>query len=77
MEKYKIGSYDPETLVRSEIETPFSKELVKKLETFLEGFEGSKWSITPMMIKPEDLSLTFGIIEGKTLKYRITLSENK
>lgn len=82
MEKFKIMVYDPSTMGSSEMETPFPKEIVEKMQQTLNILsEKEDWVVTPMMFRPPNLDIIWGVIEkdeeGIKLKYSLTLSINK
>ena len=74
MENYKVYSYNPETFEKTEIETKIPMSLVEETHLALTTVEG--YLVTPSMINPEDLSVTFGVIDidDKKVKYKVTIS---
>jgi hypothetical protein len=76
MVNYKTYSYNPETFEKTEIETKIPVSLVEKTHLALKTLEG--YLVTPAMINPEDLSVTFGVIDmnDRTMKYKVTISPN-
>jgi len=75
MENYKSDYYNPETFEKSEIETKIPSDLVLKVKDTLDNIEG--YIVTPTMVKPEDLSVMWGIMDNKNrLKYKISITPN-
>jgi hypothetical protein len=78
MEYYKVNSYDPKTLIPTEIETSVPKELVEEIQKIFDKFDETKWVVTPLMVDPIDMSVILGIMERGTYGlgdiYRVTIS---
>ena len=74
MENYKADYINPETFEKTEIETKIPVDLVNKIHRDLETLRD--YMVTPILIKPEDSSVVFGIMDmnDKAMKYRVTIT---
>lgn len=75
--KYKSDYHNPETFEKSEIETEIPEDLAKQIESAMNKIEG--YFTTPLIINPNDLSITVGIMDmdNRDNKYLLTLKKNK
>jgi len=80
MKNYKAKHTNPETFEEKEIETLIPMSIVENVKNSLNGL-GEEFIVTPAIIRPEDLSVIFGIIEtginSSRLKYKVSISLHK
>jgi len=69
MENYKSNE-------KSEVETKIPSDLVDVIEQSLNTLNGADgYFVTPIIVKPEDSSVVFGVISSETkLKYRVSIT---
>ena len=80
MEKYKFLVYDPKNMNEPEQrESSVGNEIVKKMEELLKTVNNDTITISPIVINPNDLSVSWGVIETvygkKTLTHYISIKK--
>ena len=75
MEKFKIAINDPITFAPHELETKIPKEIVEQIQTLLNNFNKTNWTVMPLMIEKEGSNVSFNIKNNElNLKYIITIA---
>ncbi len=76
MENYKSDFYNPETFEKSEIKSKIPSDLVLAVEQSLNTLNSiDGYFVTPIIVKPEDSSVVFGVINNETkFKYRVSIT---
>jgi hypothetical protein len=76
MENYKSDFYNPETFEKSEVKSKIPSDLVLAVEQSLNTLNSiDGYFVTPIIVKPEDSSVVFGVINNETkLKYRVSIT---
>jgi hypothetical protein len=81
MEYYKVNSYDSDMSNPTEIKTNAPKDIVEDISDLFDHIDKEKWSVCPIMIDPNNLSVIFTLIERYNNKlhdiYRVTISKDK
>jgi hypothetical protein len=75
MKNYKSTYINPETFEKSEIETKIPTDLVNEIKQTLDKLE--EYFNTPTLINPEDLSITWGVMDTSSkLKFKVLIIPN-
>ena len=76
MENYKSDFYNPETFEKLEVESKIPSDLVLAVEQSLNTLNSiDGYFVTPIIVKPEDSSVVFGVISNETnFKYRVSIT---
>jgi hypothetical protein len=76
MENYKSDFYNPETFEKSEVKSKIPSDLVLAVEQSLNTLNSiDGYFVTPIIVKPEDSSVVFGVINNETkFKYRVSIT---
>jgi hypothetical protein len=77
MENYKADYYNPETFEKSVIETKIPADIVNEIQNLLSNMKD--YYVTPTLIKPEDASVTIGIMdmEDRSVKYKLSITPHQ
>jgi hypothetical protein len=77
MENYKADYYNPETFEKSVIETKIPADIVNEIQNLLSNMKD--YYVTPTLIKPEDGSVTIGIMdmEDRSVKYKLSITPHQ
>jgi hypothetical protein len=77
MKKYTAGYINPETFEKSVIETKIPADIVNEIQNLLSNMKD--YYVTPTLIKPEDGSVTIGIMdmEDRSVKYKLSITPHQ
>lgn len=82
-EKYQITIHNEKTGILSKVNTSISKDLIEGIEKLFKKFDNPNFSISPLMVDPNDnMSIKYAVIEKtdhntQTLAYFISIRPNK